>query len=90
MAITSVRLSPQNEEIIANAAKKLQRSKSWVINEAVRVLHQQQLQTEQRWQDTLQALHQATHGQTMSGDAVHAWLASWGAPDEGSPPELTR
>ena len=88
MAITSVRLSPQNQEIIANAALKLRRSKSWVINEAVRVMHQQQQQSEQRWQDTLAALHQVEQGQTVSGDAVHAWLATWGAPGEQQTPQL--
>ena len=88
MAITSVRLSPQNEEIIANAALKMRRSKSWVINEAVRVLHQQQLQAEQRWQDTLEALHDVELGRTVNGDAVHAWLASWGTPDEREAPKF--
>ena len=86
MSGTSVRLSPENEEIITQAAARLRRSKSWVINEAIRVLHQQQLQAEERWQDTLEALQDAEVGETYSGEAVHAWLASWGTAGERKAP----
>lgn len=86
MSVTSVRLSPQNEEIVTQVATKLRRSKSWVINEAIGVLHQQQLQAEERWQDTLEALQHAQAGETYSGEAVHAWLSSWGTADERKAP----
>lgn len=36
MGITSVRLSPEVEEKLAAVAERARRTKSWIINEAVR------------------------------------------------------
>lgn len=42
------------------------------------------------WTQTLAAMESVAHGQSVSGESVHAWLASWGAPDEISPPQVGR
>lgn len=34
------------------------------------------------WQETLQALDSVSQGRVISGEAVHAWLQSWGTDDE--------
>ena len=35
-----------------------------------------------RWQETLAAIESVAQGRVVPGDAVHAWLASLGSPDE--------
>jgi predicted transcriptional regulator len=39
-----------------------------------------------RWQETLEAIESVAQGRVVPGEAVHAWLSSWGSPDELPPP----
>jgi len=39
-----------------------------------------------RWQETLEAMESVAQGRVIPGDAVHAWLESWGSADELPPP----
>jgi len=39
-----------------------------------------------RWQETVQAIESVEQGRVISSEAVHAWLASWGSPNELPPP----
>ena len=82
MGITSVRLQPELEERLATAAGNLHRSKSWIINQAVREFLEKQQLEQQRWQETLEAIASVERGDTVSASAVHAWLGSWGTDDE--------
>ena len=87
MSVTTFRIQPDNEEQLALLAEKLQRSKSWVINEALRdyIVHQD---TEQaRWRETLQAMESVAQGKIVQADAVHEWLQSWGSTHELPPPK---
>lgn len=88
MSITSVRIQAELEDRLDALATKLQRSKSWVINQAVREFIEKQILEQQRWQETLEALASVKRGQVVSGEAVHAWLASWGSGEELPPPKV--
>ena len=87
MSITSVRIQAELENGLDALALKLQRSKSWVINQAIREFIEKQELEQQRWQETLEALTSVKQGKVVSGEAVHAWLGSWGSAEELPPPK---
>jgi predicted transcriptional regulator len=90
MAVTSVRLQPEIEQGLEDIAAKLHRSKSWLINQALREYVQRQEHENARWQDTLGALDDVRQGRVVPADAVHDWLASWGSDAEPAPPTSKR
>lgn len=87
MSVTSVRLQADVERSLEEMAGKLQRSKNWLINQAIRDFVLRQEQDEARWKETLAAMESVAQGRVASGDAVHAWLRSWGQADELPPPK---
>lgn len=87
MSVTTVRLQPEVESGLEAVADKLHRTKSWVINQALREFLARQELEQARWQDTLQAMESVAKGKVVSGEAVHAWLDSWGASGELPPPK---
>lgn len=87
MSVTTVRLQPEVEEGLEAMAGKLHRTKSWLINQALREFLARQEQEQARWQETLQAMESVAQGKVASGAAVHAWLRSWGSTDELAPPK---
>lgn len=68
-------------------AKKLHRSKNRIINQALREFFEREELERSRWQETLQAMESVAQGRVVSGEAVGAWLQSWGADNELSPPK---
>ncbi len=86
MSVTSIRLQPDIEKTLAETAEKLQRSKNWLINQAIKEFLEKQTLETQRWQETLQALDSIQSGNSIKGDKVHAWLESWGTDDEQEKP----
>lgn len=82
MAVTSVKIDDKLEGPLEIMAKKMQRPKGWIINEALREYIAHNATQEQRWQDTLEALEDIRMGRTVDGDKVHAWLKTWGKEDE--------
>jgi len=88
MSVTTVRLGQDVEETLDALADKLQRSKSWLINQALREFIDRQELEQLRWQETLDAMESVANGQVISGDAVHTWLRSWGTKDEIVPPRV--
>ncbi|MFQ5739882.1 MAG: CopG family ribbon-helix-helix protein [Acidobacteriota bacterium] len=87
MAVTSIRLQSDLEQPLIRIASKLKRSKNWVLNQALReYLARCQLE-EKRWQETLVALESVKEGRVVEGEAVEAWLQSWGKENELSPPK---
>lgn len=56
MSVTTVRLQPEVEENLNAMASKLQRSKSLIINQALREFIERQLLEQSRWQETLNAM----------------------------------
>jgi len=87
MSVTTVRLQPEVEEGLEAMAGKLRRTKSWLINQALREYLQRQKQDESRWEETLKAMESVAQGKVVSGEAVHAWLQSWGSASEVAPPK---
>ena len=84
MNVTSVRLAEEVEEGLAAAAAKTRRSKSWMINEAVREYLNHLDAGEKRWQDTLVALDQVERGELVDGDEMLRWIGSWGTRAEAA------
>ncbi len=90
MGVTTVRLQPEVEESLEAMAGKLHRSKSWLINQALKEFAERQALEQSRWQDTLKAMESVAKGKAVSGEVVHAWLRSWGSADELPPPQADR
>lgn len=86
MSVTSVRLQPDVEKALAQLAERLDRSRNWLINEAVREYAARQSQGQVRWNGTLESMVSVADGRVVPADSVHAWLASWGSEDELPPP----
>jgi len=86
MGVTTVRLQPDVEERLEAIADRLQRSKGWVINQALaEYLEKQQLEQD-RWKQTLEAMESAAQGKVVDASEVHSWLNSWGSDNEQDAP----
>ena len=90
MSITSVRLQPDIELDLQNVINSTKRSKNWLINQAIREFIDRQGVEQKRWSETLEAIESVSQGKAVSGEAVNAWLQSWGTDKELSPPELEK
>ena len=88
MSITTVRLHTDIEQGLQAMAGALHRSKSWVINQAVKEFIERQELEKQRWQETLQAMESVAQGRVAPGESVHEWLSSWGSSNELQPPKV--
>ena len=86
MSITSVRLPEDLSDRVEGLATKLQRSKSWIINEALRDYVERAEGDAQRWHETVKALDSVRAGKLVDGEAVDKWIASWGTDKELPPP----
>ena len=86
MSVTNIELQDELEQPLTQLAEKLNQSRNWIINEAVKEFLQHQALEEQRWQDTLPALASVKKGNSIAGEKVESWLASWGTPEEQSAP----
>jgi len=87
MSVTTVRLHADVEERLEVMAGKLHRTKSWLINQALREFIDNQTTEQARWPDTVKAMESVARGEVVSGDAVHDWLRSWGSSNELAPPK---
>lgn len=88
MSVTTVRLQPEIEQSLQAMTSSTHRTKSWLINQAVKEYVERQGIEQNRWQQTLQAMESVAQGQIVSGEAVHVWLQSWGTDKELPPPVL--
>jgi predicted transcriptional regulator len=87
MRVTTVRLQVDVEQQLDAIAGRLNRSKGWVINQALaEYIEKQQLELD-RWQQTLAAMESAAQGKVVDANEVHSWLQSWGTEDEQDAPE---
>lgn len=87
MNVTSIRLQPDVEGPLEQMAKKLDRSKSYLINQAVKEFIARQAMEEVRWAETLPALDSVKAGKTVPASDVLAWLENWGTDKALSKPE---
>lgn len=86
MSVTSIRLSTEVEAPLESLATKLDRSKNYLINQAVKEFVARQAMEESRWSDTLEALDSVKSGKSIDAAEVENWLQSWGSADEKAPP----
>jgi len=82
MSITSIRLNDDIEKPLDNLAAKLDRSKNYLINQAIKEFVARQSMEESRWNDTLKALDSVKNGNLIGENDVNAWLNSWGTNNE--------
>jgi len=89
MPVTSVRLDDDLHQRLERLAKREQRTRGWLINDALRdYLEQEELRSE-RYRQSLEALEEIEAGApTADGDAVREWIASWGTEAEKPTPRF--
>lgn len=87
MSITSVRIPDDVEKPLESLSKKLDRSKSYLINQAIKEFIARQSLEDSRWQDTLEALESIKAGKAIDEEDVNAWLNSWGTNDRKLAPK---
>ncbi len=88
MGVTSVRLQPEIENPLESLSKKLDRSKNYLINQAVKEFIARNALAEQRWVETLEAIDSVKSGKLIEEKEVNDWLESWGTDNELEPPSL--
>lgn len=88
MGVTSVRLQPEIENPLENLSKKLDRSKNYLINQAIKEFLARKSLEEQRWDETLKAINSVKSGKLIAEKEVNKWLESWGKENELEPPSL--
>ena len=86
MSVANIELQDELEQPLTQLDKKLNQSRNWIINEAVKEFLEHQALEEQRWLDTLPALASVRNGNSVAGEKVESWLASWGTSKEQSAP----
>lgn len=86
MSVTSIRLNQANEEPLEYLSRKLDRSKNYLINQAIKEFVARQAMDDARWEDTLEALASIKQGKMVDEAQVVAWLKTWGAETEISAP----
>jgi predicted transcriptional regulator len=88
MGVTSIRLNSELEAPLENLAQRLDRSKNYLINQAIKELVARQAMEDSRWEDTLKALASRKEGKVIDESEVVSWLKSWGSDNESSPPSV--
>ena len=86
--MTSVRMPDQLMDKLEAIAKKLDRSKGWIIKDAVSQYVDCIDRKERMLVETRQALSDIESGKVIDGDEVMAWIESWGSENENSAPQI--
>jgi len=87
MSVTSIRLSKDVEAPLEQLAKKLDRSKNYLINQAIKEFVLRQSMEELRWSETVEALESVKAGRLVESKEVSDWLKTWGSDSPKSPPQ---
>jgi len=88
MSVTSIRLSKDIEAPLEQLAKKLDRSKNYLVNQAIKEFVVRQSMEELRWSDTVEALESVKAGRLIDSKEVSKWLKSWGSDAPRKPPQV--
>ncbi len=86
MTVTSIRLKAEIEEPLEALAKKLDRSKNYLINQAIKEFVIKESMAEYRWQQTIPALTAVKDNDVIDESSVTSWLESWGSEKELNKP----
>lgn len=87
MGVTSIRLNSEVEAPLEKLAHRLDRSKNYLINQAIKEYVARQAMEDVRWEDTLKALASIKEGNVIEGSEVLSWLQSWGTDKESLAPK---
>ena len=87
MSIASIRLTDDLDKPLESLAKKPDRSKNYLINQAIEEFLVKQSLDDSRWQDTLETLESIKAGKFLDEADVNAWLNSWGTGARTPPPK---
>jgi predicted transcriptional regulator len=88
MGVTSIRLQPEIENPLNKLANKLDRSKNYLINQAIKEFLARKLLDEKKWNETLEALESVKSNKVIEEQDVNEWLDSWGKDKEQKPPKI--
>lgn len=86
MTTTSFRLDDDLQEKLDTAATRLQRSKGWIINDALRRYIEQEERKQRMLEETQEAIADIEAGRVVSGEEVMKWLETWGTAAETKAP----
>jgi predicted transcriptional regulator len=86
MSVSSIRLQKDLEQPLNELCKRLDRSRNWLVNQAIREFIENQALQEERWTQTVEALSSVERGEVVPAEEVHAWLKTWGQDSEVEPP----
>ena len=86
MAVTSVRLNTDVVAPLEKLSQRLDRSRNYIINQAIREFVARQSMEDSLWNDTLEALKSVKSGQSIPEGEVKDWLESWGSENEKPTP----
>ncbi len=88
MGVTSIRLQADIEKPLEILSKKLDRSKNYIINQAIKEFLERRSIADKRWSDTLVALESVRNESVVKEIEVVDWLKNWGSDNEQSPPKI--
>lgn len=89
MPVTSVRLDDDLHRRLERLAEREQRTRGWLINDALRAYLEQEELRARRYRQTLEALDEIDAGApTVDGEVVLDWIASWGSEGEKPIPRI--
>ena len=86
MGMTSVRMPDELLHDLEETAEKLQRSKGWIINDAVKKYIRLERKKAALLKETLASWDDYENGRIVDGDKVMEWLETWGDENEKEPP----
>ena len=87
MSVTSIRLQSELELPLDELSGKLDRSKNYLINQAIKEYLERHSVEEKRWQDTLLAIDSVKSGRGVDESEVTEWLDNWGTKQEKDAPK---
>ena len=88
MGVTSIRLQPEVEKPLELLSRKLDRSRNYLINQAIKEFIENRAIEDKRWAETLLALESVKKGDVIEETEVMDWLKSWGSKNEKLPPKI--
>jgi predicted transcriptional regulator len=87
MGVTSIRLQPEIENPLEKLANRLDRSKNYLINQAIKEFIARKSLDDKKWNETLEALESIKSNRVIKEQDVNEWLDSWGKDSEQQPPK---
>lgn len=88
MSVTSIRLQPEIENPLEKLANKLNISKNYLINQAIKEFLSRKYLEEIKWNETLEALDSVKSNRVVEEQGINEWMDSWGKDNEIKPPKI--